>query len=151
MRRGSLSLILAAGLLLSACGSASGVLYNWGGSALNDPTTKYERYAYRSAARQTDKSTCEMLLMYEELVSRPGGSRQVPPPGICAEYAWLLAQPETAAVFARQATSKQKEAYPFTDYTAGFLARSRELFEQEMRYYPESVVFLKPLTERLFK
>ena len=40
---------------------------------------------------------------------------------------------------------------PFTDYGTGFLERSRELFEMEMHYYPESMVFIKPLAERLFR
>ena len=64
---------------------------------------------------------------------------------------WLLAQPETAAIFAEHATARQKAVYDFTDYGSGFLARSRELFEREMQYYPESILFIKPLAERLFK
>lgn len=151
MRLRLIPVILAAGLLLSACGPVSGVLYNWGSGSTFDGATEYERYAYRSSARQSPESTCAMLVMYEKLVSHPGGTRQVPPPGICAEYAWLLVQPETAATFAQYATSRQKATYTFSDYDAGFRERSRELFEMEMRYYPESVVFLKPLSERLFK
>ena len=76
-------IFLAAGLLLSACGPTGQVLYYWGGGL--DNTTEYERRAYRLSARQTPESTCEMLLMYEKLVTHPGGLRQVPPPGICAE------------------------------------------------------------------
>ena len=142
-------IFLAAGLLLSACGPTGQVLYYWGGGL--DNTTEYERRAYRLSARQTPESTCEMLLMYEKLVTHPGGLRQVPPPGICAEYAWLLAQPETAAIFAEHASARQKAAFAFTDYGTGVLERSRELFEMEMHYYPESMVFIKPLAERLFR
>ena len=148
MRLKLIPLVLAA-LLLSACGPTAQILYYWGGES--DGTTEYERYAYRSTSRQSPESTCEMLLMYERLVSNPGGFRQVPPPGICAEYAWLLAQPETAVTFAEHASSRQKATYAFSDYDAGFRERSRELFEMEMRYYPESIVFLKPLAERLFR
>ena len=151
MRLRLIPVILAAGLLLSACGPVSGVLYNWGSGSTFDGATEYERYAYRSSARQSPESTCAMLVMYEKLVSHPGGTRQVPPPGICAEYAWLLVQPETAATFAQYATSRQKATYAFSDYDAGFRERSRELFEMEMRYYPESIVFLKPVAERLFQ
>lgn len=141
--------ILAVGLLLTACGPAAEVLYYWGGT--HDGVTEYERYAYRSTAKETPQSLCAMLLMYEKLVSNPGGLRQMPPPGICAEYAWLLVQPETATTFAEYASDRQKAAYGFTDYASGFRTRSQELFELEMRYYPESIVFIKPLAERLFK
>ena len=147
MRIRRIILVLAAGLLLSACGPTAQVLYYWGGES--NGTTEYERYAYRSSAKQTPETTCAMLLMYERLVSNPGGLRKVPPPGICAEYAWLLAQPETAATFAEHASSRQKAALGFA--TAAFLDRSRELFEMEMRYYPESITFIKPLAARLFK
>jgi hypothetical protein len=139
--------ILAAGLLLSACGPVSHSLYYWGSSS--DGATEYERKAYRLSATQSPESLCAMMMMYEELINAPGGSRQIPPPGICAEYAWLLAQPETADIFAKHATSRQKAVFNFTDYASGFLGRSRELFEREMRYYPESIVFIKPLAERL--
>ena len=141
--------ILVVGLLLTACGPTAEVLYYWGGT--HNGVTEYERYAYRSASKQSPESTCAMLMMYESLVNHPGGLRQLPPPGICAEYAWLLAQPETAAIFAEHATARQKAVYDFTDYGSGFLARSRELFEREMQYYPESILFIKPLAERLFK
>ena len=140
-------ILLAVGLLLSACGPTAQILYDWDGES--DGVTQYERLAYRSSAKQSPESMCAMLVMYENLVTHPGGLRQVPPPGICAEYAWLLAQPETAAVFAEHATSRQKAALGFA--TAAFLERSRELFEMEMRYYPESITFIKPLAARLFK
>lgn len=139
--------VLAAVLLLSSCGPTSQILYNWGGET--DGVTQYERLSYRSSAKQTPESICSLLVLYEDMVSRPGGYRQVPPPGICAEYAWLLAQPETAAAFAEHATSRQKAALGYA--TSQFMDRSRELFEMEMRYYPESVKFIKPLAERLFK
>ncbi|MBR6423336.1 MAG: hypothetical protein IKS47_01465 [Bacteroidales bacterium] len=138
---------LAAGLLLSACGPTGQILYNWGGES--NGVTKYERLTYRTSAKQSPESICAMLVLYEQMVKRPGGLRQVPPPGICAEYAWLLAQPETAAAFAEHATARQKSDLGFA--TSSFMERSRDLFEMEMRYYPESVVFIKPLAERLFK
>ncbi len=146
MKSRRLVLLLTAGLLLSACGPTAQVLYNWGGES--DGVTQYESLAYRTSAKQTPESICAMMVMYEKLVSHPGGWRQVPPPGICAEYAWLLAQPETATIFADHATNRQKAELGYT--TAEFLDRSRELFELEMHYYPESVVFIKPLVAGIF-
>ena len=88
MRRILPLVVLAAGLLLTACGPTAQILYNWGGEY--DGVTEYERLAYRSSATESPESLCSMLVMYERLVNNPGGWRQVPPPGICAEYAWLL-------------------------------------------------------------
>ena len=147
MRLKTLGLLLGLGLLLSSCMPAAQILYNWGGEY--NHVTEYERLAYHSTDKQSPESICSMLVLYEQLVKQPGGLRQVPPPGICAEYAWLLAQPETAATFAEHASSRQKAALGFA--TAAFLNRSRELFEMEMRYYPESITFIKPLAARLFK
>ena len=140
-------MLLTVGLLLSACGPTAQVLYNWGGTS--DGVTQYERVAYRTSAKQSPESICAMLVMYEQLVKHPGGWRNVPPPGICAEYAWLLAQPETATTFAEHATNRQKSELGFT--TAEFQERSRELFDMEMHYYPESVKFIQPLAARIFQ
>ena len=57
--------ILAVGLLLAACGPTAEVLYYWGGT--HQGVTEYERYAYRSASKQSPESTCAMLMMYESL------------------------------------------------------------------------------------
>lgn len=149
MRRRLFLVILAAGLLLSACGPSAQVLYYWGGES--DGVTEYERLAYRSSAKQSPESLCALLTMYEKLVNNPGGWRQMPPPGICAEYAWLLAQPETITVFTENASARQKAMLAYGVSAAAFQQRSRELFEMEMQYYPESITFIKPLAERLFK
>ena len=147
MRLRPLVLLLAAGLLLSACGPTAQILYNWGGDT--DGVTEYERVSYRTAAKQSPESLCAMLVTFERLVSRPGGWRRVPPPGICAEYAWLLSQPETATIFAEHASNHQKTMLGFSP--AQFRDRSRELFEMEMEYYPESITFIKPLAARIFE
>ena len=147
MRLRHLALLLTVGLLLSACGPTSYVLYDWGG--VSDGVTQYERVAYRTSAKQSPESICAMLVMYEQLVSHPGGWRNVPPPGICAEYAWLLAQPETAVIFAEHATNRQKTTLGYLP--AQFLERSRELFQMEMHYYPESIQFIQPLSARIFQ
>ena len=91
------ALLLLAAALLSACGTTSD-LYSWGG--YRNKTSAYEDYAYQYYHRQTPESLCDLLACYEQMVSTPGGSRQVPPPGICAEYGYLLLLPETAVTFA---------------------------------------------------
>lgn len=147
--RWRLILVLAAGLLLTACGPTAEVLYYWGGESSG--VTAYEKAAYRSSAKQSPESLCAMVALYEKMVTHPGGWRKVPPPGICAEYAFLLSQPETATIFAENASSKQKTSLSFDISATAFQERSRELFEMEMQYYPESITFIRPLAAKLFK
>ena len=61
MRLRQLALLLTVGLLLSACGPASYVLYDWGG--VSDGVTQYERVAYRTSAKQSPESICAMLVI----------------------------------------------------------------------------------------
>ena len=85
------------------------------------------------------------------MVTNPGGTRQVPPPGICAEYGYLLLQPETADTFMNNATSAQKKLFLSQDYNALFLERGKEMLEKEIEYYPESAKFIRPLIKKLVR
>ena len=81
----------------------------------------------------------------------PDAQHRLPPPGICAEYAYYLSMPETAETFAKTATNKQKRIFEQSDYAAFFPQYARELFEREITLYPESAVFIKPLIDKLLK
>lgn len=142
-----LALAIAA-LLLASC-SITKPLYYWGGS--QNGTTTYENLAYQSYDKQTPKSICDLVAVYESMVSNPGGTRCVPPPGICAEYGYLLLQPETAATFTENATSSQKRLFATDDYSALFREKGKEMLEKEIEYYPESVKFIQPLIAKLTK
>jgi hypothetical protein len=133
-------------LLLSSC-ATSNALYNWGG--VSGGTTAYEKLAYQSYDKQTPKSLCNLLIIYESMVTHPGGSRQVPPPGICAEYGYLLLQPETATTFMNNASASQKQVFASTDYDVLFRERGEEMLKKEIEYYPESARFIEPLIKRL--
>lgn len=135
-------------LLLSSCG-VSDTLYNWGGR--QNGTTAYENLAYQSYDKQTPKSVCNLVAVYEEMVTKPGGLRQVPPPGICAEYGYLLLQPQTAEVFQNNATAYQKQMFDTTDYATLFQEKGKALLEQEMVLYPESIKFIQPLLKKLVR
>lgn len=145
MRR--LIVLAAAALLLSSCGVSS--LYYWGGT--QSGATAYENLAYQSYDKQTPKSLCKLVALYEKMITKPGGLRQVPPPGICAEYGYLLLQGETAVVFAENASASEKQLFKTDDYGAFFAARGKEMLEKEMEYYPESVKFIQPLIKKLTK
>ncbi len=133
-------------LMLSSCGMTS-TLYYWGGT--QNGTTAYENLAYQSYDKQTPKSICDLVVVYERMVSNPGGTRQVPPPGICAEYGYLLLQPETAETFLNNATYTQKQLFKTDNYSVLFQERGKEMLEKEIELYPESARFIKPLIKKL--
>jgi hypothetical protein len=83
---------------LTSCGLTSS-LYYWGGEQKG--ATTYENLAYKNYDKQTPESICKLICMYEEIVEYPGGSRKMPPPGICAEYGYMLLIPENAEIFAK--------------------------------------------------
>ena len=141
----ALLLILAAALL-SSCGPTN-ALYYWGGA--QNGTTAYENLAYQSYDKQTPKSVCNLVAVYEKMVTNPGGIRQVPPPGICAEYGYLLLLPETADIFMKNATDAQKKLFQSDDYGVLFSERGKEMLRKEMELYPESARFIEPLIKKL--
>ena len=138
--------LVIAVVLLSSCGMTKS-LYYWGGT--QNGTTTYENLAYQSYDKQTPKSLCNRVAAYENMVTNPGGTRQVPPPGICAEYGYLLLQPETAETFLNNATPIQKKLFNSEDYSALFQERGKELLQKEIELYPESAKFIEPLIKKL--
>lgn len=132
---------------LSSC-STYVPLYNWGGGEVNK-VTAYELSLYDYYSKQTPKSLCNLISVYEKMTSKPGGQRNVPPPGICAEYAYLLVKPETLTTFQKNATGSQKKLFKGKDLNTYFHEHAQEMFEKEIEYYPESAVFIKPLMKKL--
>ncbi len=139
--------LLVVSFCLSSCGTTA--LYYWGGQA--NGTTKYEALAYKHYDKQTPESICKLICVYEDMVNNPIGTRKVPPPGICAEYAYLISQPEIVATFIENATTTQKRMFNTDNFEIYFSERAPELFEKEMTLYPESVTFIKPLFEKISK
>lgn len=133
---------------LTSCGLTSS-LYYWGG--VQNGATTYENLAYINYDKQTPESLCKLICMYEDIVSNPGGMRKMPPPGICAEYGYMLLIPENANIFAEYATSMQKRTFSSTDYASFFPERGKEMMLKEIELYPESAKFIAPLIERLCK
>ena len=89
--------------------------------------------------------------MYEDMVSNPGGTRKLPPPGICAEYGYMLLIPDNASIFAKHATATQKRTFDSEDYASFFPVKGKEMLQKEIELYPESAKFIAPLIERLCK
>lgn len=143
MRKGSLVVALLLLLALSSCGPAKIHLYSWGGRTYD--TSKYEEYAYRHYKSQSPEALCSLLVTYESMINTPGGERMVPPPGICAEYGYMLLNPDAIKVFTETATDKQKAAIVRIDY----VEYGVELLEREIKYYPESKKFIEPIIKRI--
>ncbi len=147
-QEGSIVAWIVTAIFLTSCGTTS-TLYYWGG--VRNGTTAYENLAYQAYDKQTPKSICNLVAVYENMVSKPGGTRGVPPPGICAEYGYLLLQPETASIFLENATSAQKRLFKTDDYDTLFQEKGEAMLEKEIEYYPESAQFIEPLIKKLAK
>ena len=132
----------------ASCGISSS-LYYWGG--VQDGATTYENLTYKNYDKQTPESLCNLICMYEDIVNNPGGTRRMPPPGICSEYGYLLLIPENAAIFAEHATAMQKRKFSSVDYSSFFPEKGKEMLQKEIELYPESAKFIAPLIERLCK
>ncbi|MBO4500029.1 MAG: DUF4810 domain-containing protein [Bacteroidaceae bacterium] len=142
-----LFLFTLAALLLTSCSTTS--LYYWGGT--QKQTTTYENLAYMDYKKQSPEAICRLIVAYNDMVTNPSkeGTRHVPAPGICAEYGYLLMQPETAAAFTDYATVAQKKAFQESDYAGYFPGLGKDMFQKEMEYYPESIPFIEPLLKKL--
>lgn len=96
-------------------GSAPKTLYNWHG---------YESARYAVASNPTEKSVQELIDTYEKLINKQGkGLRKAPPPGVCAEYGYLLIK-------------------------KGERSRGLELLKREIDLYPESKVFIQRIIKQ---
>lgn len=139
-------LILSLALIaLSSCGPTT--LYYWGEDFSN--TYIYDQITYRNYKNQAPQSICAMVAGYEEIINYPGGMRGVIPPGVCAEYGYLLLLPTTAEYFEKYATSGQRRLFTGSDYGNLFMEKGKELLQKEVELYPESAVFIMPLIKNI--
>ena len=109
----------------------------------------YESLSYKRADKENPKVICQVIEMYEDLLANPGGLRKMPPPGICAEYAYMLLQPETMTLFYNNATKAQKASFENSSYGSEPAAKAIKLLEKEIELYPESIKFVTPLLNRV--
>lgn len=121
-------------------------MYYWG-STFNG-VSKYEHLAYKNYDRQTPESICELVVLYEELTSSPGGTRGTIPPGICAEYGYILLQEHTLESFEKYATKKQRSVFATNDLSTLFHEKGIEMLQKEIELYPESEKFITPLLNK---
>lgn len=96
------------GLNLTSCRVSSDNLYSW---------HKYEATVYSYIRSQSPERLADLVDQYERLIDRQREARKMPPPGVCAEYGYLLLK-----------TGKRAEGL--------------EMLKREIGYYPESEVFI---------
>ncbi|MFA9392577.1 MAG: DUF4810 domain-containing protein [Prolixibacteraceae bacterium] len=100
-------LILLSAWLLSSC-TTQKPLYSWG---------KYEIASYNYLKNSDEKSTQQLIETYQKIIEKQTGSRGVVPPGIYADYGFLLLQ-----------TNNTEEG--------------KALLLKEVELYPESKIFI---------
>lgn len=88
-------------------------LYNYKG---------YDDAVYAYTKTGDDQSTENLIKIYEKLIAKPGGTRKAPPPGVCADYGYILVR-------------------------KGEVAKGKALLIKETVLYPES----KPFVDRIIK
>lgn len=94
-------------LMLSSC-SAKQSLYSW---------DKYEVASYNYLKNSDEKSIQYLIETYQKIIENQKGTRGIVPPGIYADYGFVLLQ-------------------------AGNTEESKAMLHKEVELYPESEVFI---------
>ena len=109
-----LILFLGATWLLSSC-TVQKPLYSW---------AKYETASYNYLKNSDEKSTQALIENYQKIIENQTGSRNVPPPGVYADYGYVLLQ-------------------------AGKTVEGKALLIKETELYPESKIFIDRILKML--
>jgi hypothetical protein len=100
-------------LITSFTSCAVKPLYSWG---------KYETASYNYLKKSDEKSTQQLIEAYEKIIKKQNGSRGVVPPGVYADYGFILLQ-------------------------ANKTSEGKAMLQKEIALYPESKTFI----ERILK
>ena len=98
--------------ILTSC-AVKQPLYTWG---------NYANTSYNYLKNSDEKATQELIKTYEEIIKKQNGSRKIVPPGIYADYGFILLQ-----------ANKTNEG--------------KAMLLKEIELYPESKIFI----ERILK
>jgi hypothetical protein len=110
-------LILVAGIAILAMSCSSTSLYSW---------YDYQEDYYMCLKNSDEKSAAELAKTYQKIIEKQKDTRGVVPPGIYADYGWLLLQ-------------------------SGKTAEGKEMLAKEIELYPESEVFVGAILKRYTK
>lgn len=103
-------------LALSSCGTTDS-LYSW---------YDYEDTTYQYSKKSTEELQAKVLEQYQKIIEQQRGSRGVVPPGLYAEYGYLLYR-----------TGKKEEGLSF--------------LRTEIKTYPESEKYISRIIKQLEK
>ncbi len=102
--------------LLASC-TATKPLYTW---------NKYDISSYNYLKNNDEKSTQELIKIYKAIIAKQKGSREVVPPGVYADYGFILLQ-----------LGKNDEG--------------NAMLEKEIALYPESKIFIDRIIKMMKK
>ncbi|MEI6556669.1 MAG: DUF4810 domain-containing protein [Paludibacter sp.] len=108
-------IILMAFALCAMYSCTTQKLYSW---------SNYESTSYNYLKASNDQTSAELLKSYQEIINKQNGTRGVVPPGVYADYGFLLLQ-----------LNKTKEG--------------KEMLMKEIELYPESKVFIDRILKKL--
>ncbi len=103
-------------MAISSC-STTDTMYSW---------YNYEDITYQYSKKRTDELKVKVLEQYQKLTEKQKGSRKVVPPGLYAEYGYMLYM-----------TGKQEEGLKF--------------LKEEIKLYPESEKYISRIIKQLEK
>lgn len=106
--------LLAAASLLGGCGGPKD-LYSW---------YDYENRSFDWVKKRTPESEEKLLKTYARMLEVQRGTRKTPPPGMCAEYGYLLIK-------------------------RGNTREGLELLKKEIALYPESAEFIGRIIKQI--
>lgn len=104
-------------LALTSCTPTAKSLYSW---------YDYEDATYQYSKKQTDELKVKVLEQYKKLTENQKGTRGVVPPGLYAEYGYMLYM-----------NGKKEEGLSF--------------LKQEIKLYPESETYISRIIKQLEK
>ena len=110
-------ILLALFVIMTITSCATTTLYSW---------YDYEDITYKNSKRRTDELQVKVLEQYQKLTEKQKGTRGVVPPGLFAEYGYMLYM-----------TGKQEEGLNF--------------LKEEIKLYPESEKYISRIINQLEK
>ena len=110
MRRKILFISMVVILTLTSCAPKK-LLYSW-----ND----YDNTSYKYLKNGDEKSIANLLKTYQQIIEKQKGTRQTVPPGIYADYGFILLQ-------------------------TGKIEEGKAMLKKEIALYPESQVFINSI------
>ncbi len=111
-----ISFALFAILLTTSCETQK-TLYSW---------DKYNESTYDYLKNSNEQSQQQLIETYQRIIENQKGTRKTIPPGVCADYGFLLLK-------------------------MGKTDQGKELLQREMALYPESKVFVERILKMLEK